>query len=105
MTASNRLPDPVIIEHVVEVLASLSALLDRFGEPARATWFRERRAVLAQAGAQSGDIANAVQELHGVVLGMGGLMDLHLTAGSPSETAEVNAELERLADQLFELTR
>jgi len=94
-----------MIEHLVEVLASLSALLERFGEPARGTWLRERRSVLTHAGAQPGDVATAIQELHGVVLGMGGLMDLHLTAGSPSETAEANAELERLADQLFELTR
>ena len=46
-----------------------------------------------------------LKNYHGVVLGMGGLMDLHLTAGSPIETAEVNGELERLADQLFESTR
>ncbi len=93
------------VVHVHAVVGALAELLTRFGHPDRAVWLRSRLAVLEDATATTDDTAAAVSEMHNVVLGMGGLLDLHLSGTSASETDAANAELERLADQLFELTR
>lgn len=99
-----RGPEPEAVGHVVDVLRALVALLSRFGIDDHAQWLEQRRSALeADAGLE--DVLQTLAELHAVVLGMGGLMDLYLSGNSASETEEANAELERLADQLFELTR
>jgi hypothetical protein len=105
MTNPNREPDAVMIEHLVQVMRKLVRLLARFDESARAAWLSDRLSILENAATRPDETVNAVRELHQVVLGMGGLMDLHLSANSPEETEEANTELQRLADQLFELTR
>jgi hypothetical protein len=105
MTDPNRQPDFMEIEHLVQVLGKLGMLLARFDESARASWLSDRLSILEETTTPLEEKVNAVQERHQVVLGMGGLMDLHLTASSPKETEDANAELDRLAGQLFELTR
>jgi hypothetical protein len=94
-----------VLRHLVEVLRSVIELLARFGETARADWLAARLATLRDPASMPEHVGTTIDELHEVVLGMGGLMDLHLRGRSQSETEEANEDLERLADQLFELTR
>ncbi len=46
-----------------------------------------------------------MNELHHIVLGMGGLMDLRHRAPSTAEADSAREDLDTLADRLFELTR
>lgn len=105
MTPATGQPEPEVLRHLVEVLGSIIELLTRFGETARADWLATRLATLRDPASTPGLVGATMGELHKVVLGMGGLMDLHLRGRSQSETVEANEDLERLADQLFELTR
>jgi len=91
------------LDAVCEVLKRLIDLLSRFGQGDKADWLAERLAKLPGGSAENG--AAVLAELHGAVLGMGGLMDLQLQGGSLEESDGANAELDRLGDQLFELTR
>jgi hypothetical protein len=105
VTNSARVPDPKIVDHLITVLRALVKLLNRFDERARADWLATHLATLEDPSASPQAVSESIGELHQIVLGMGGLMDLHLSSISPEETSEANRELERLADQLFELTR
>jgi hypothetical protein len=82
------------------VLVPLIDLLRTFGHSTKAEWLGERLALLQQG---HGTVQTLV-ELHSIVPGMGGLMDLYLGEGS-AESETANAELARLADQLYEWTR
>jgi len=104
VTASNGL-QVAISDHLTAVLRSLIELLRDYGEAAQSKWLSDRLAILVSGSASLEAIATATTELHGIVLGMGGLLDLYLSAGSEEESKEANRELRRLADQLFELTR
>jgi hypothetical protein len=97
--------EPEIRLHLIDVLRALISLLGRFGETERAAWLRERLVVLESDTASAGEANSAAAELHGVVLGMSGLMDMHLRSDSQVASKDANAELRRLADQLYELTR
>ena len=92
-------------EQVTQVVGSLVRLLSVFQQPGPATWLSERLPVLQDPEAASEKLADVFRELHGIVLGMGGLTDLHLRGGSKEATDEANTELRHLADQLYELTR
>lgn len=86
----------------MSVLRSLVGLLSRFGHTDKVTFLTERLNVLADLAAPEEPVARARRELHRIVLGMGGLMDMHLQ-GPDAESA--NPELYRLAGRLYELTR
>lgn len=92
-------------DQVIAVVRSLVNLLTTYKVLSKAEWLTERLKTLEDSASSSGSVAGAFRDLHGVVLGMGGLMDLHLESPSQDESEEANAELDRLADQLYELTR
>jgi len=91
------------VDAVSGVLRALIHLLSAFGHEAKARWLAERLDASQQGPPDA--TARTLEELHGVVLGMGGLMDLHLGGASVVESEAANVELERLADQLYRLTR
>jgi|GEM_PF-6179772 len=89
------------------VLAEIVDLLRKCGRPDRASWLAERLTVLQQDGTTA-DVGDRVAaELHGVVLGMGGLMDITLEPSVESELSPRAAreKLDELADRLYDLTR
>lgn len=87
-------------EATVSVVRSLVSLLTQFGETDKVAFLTQRLSALEEAATVDA-VAGANRDLHGVVLGMGGLMDFRLQ-GSDADSA--NAELRRLADQLYSLT-
>jgi len=89
------------------VLAEIIDLLQRCGRPDRASWLAERLAVLQQDDATPDVRDRVAAELHGVVLGMGGLMDMTVEPPADSQLSPRTAreKLDKLADQLYELTR
>jgi hypothetical protein len=97
--------EAAISEHLTAVLRVLIELLRGCGEATKAEWLAERLAILVSGPTSHEARSTATTELHGIVLGMGGLMDMYLSAGSEEESKDANRELRRLADQLFELTR
>ncbi len=107
MTSSTAFPGPEIAarDQIAAVVRALVALLSRFDEMDRVDWLSERLAVLSSADSSEVQVGRASADLHGVVLGMGGLTDLHLDSGSVENAIDANAELDQLADELFELTR
>lgn len=100
-----RLPDPGSIDHIRDVLRALVALLSEHDERDKAQWLATRLAVLDDGSSPEQSVRSALEELHGVVRGMGGLMDLYLTATAEQDAVHANAELRRLSDQLYQLTR
>lgn len=69
------------IAELAGVVVAVREILEAFGYPQKAAWFGERECVLD--GALSLDeVTLTVEELHSVVLGMGGLVDLPLAADS-----------------------
>jgi hypothetical protein len=91
-------------EHLIALLRALVDLLRRFELSGQADWLAERLRILDDSATSTESIARVVRELHEVVPGMGGLTDLYLKGDSREETEAANAELYRLADQLYELT-
>lgn len=90
-----------------DVLADIIDLLGQTGHEDRARWLAERLALLSDATATVDAQEYARTELHGVVLGMGGLMDLVPRPESSSRwTASVaRQQLDELADRLYALTK
>lgn len=85
-----------------QVVAEVEALLIGWGYRDRADWVAARRRVLEDSDSTDDGLEFVASELHGVVVGMGGLLDL-----MPPESLDRTAEMERrdqLADRLFTLT-
>ena len=97
--------EPEILRHLGDVLHGLISLLNEYGETTRAQWLADRLTALGSDSTPRTTTTKAVQELHQVVLGMGGLMDMHLQSDDSEAAREANAALRRLADQVYELTR
>ena len=93
--------------NLVELLDKISTILRIAGYGDRATWIDERNDVLQNPEATEDSVEFVLKELHGIVLGMGGLFDLRLTV--PDDPAQIDrnatSALKVLADQLFEATR
>ncbi|MGI8627296.1 MAG: hypothetical protein ACR2J5_12110 [Geodermatophilaceae bacterium] len=89
------------------LLGEIVGLLRQCGHADKAGWLEERRAVIASADATPDAREHASNEIHGVVLGMGGLMDLSLTPVPESSytSASARQRLDALGDTLNELTR
>lgn len=87
-----------------QVVAAIRELLEAYGHESRAAWLEEREQVL-KAGASPERTETTIQELHAIVLGMGGLFDLPLTTPSKEAGVAARDRLDELADRLFELTR
>lgn len=90
---------------IVAVLEDLIGLLDSGGHSDRATWLRDRQRRLSGAS-KSAEVEHIREELHAVVLGMGGLYDLTLTPGEESGHGQEADEkrLDELAGRLYSLT-
>jgi hypothetical protein len=82
-------------EHLLEVLHRLETIVAEQGHTDKATWLSERRRAL-QRDPHSTQIR---AELHAVVLGMGGLIDL------PLRDVAMSAEPDALADEMYQLTK
>ncbi|MBA8808533.1 hypothetical protein [Promicromonospora sukumoe] len=87
---------------IIDVVTSLVDLLGRHGNASGAAWLEQRASVLRHGSEH--DRLSAVRDLHRIVLGMGGLMDIYLRAGSADEDRRANAELDALAGRLYRLT-
>ena len=98
-------PEPEVRQHLVVILRALVKLLTRFGEESQAEWLAARLTALEDPASTPKVVAATIDELHEVVLGMRGLTDMYLRGPRRAETEEANDDLQRLADQLFELTR
>ncbi|MBN9630396.1 MAG: hypothetical protein J0I18_07290 [Actinobacteria bacterium] len=94
-------------EALTAVLVETIDLLRQCGRPDRADWLAERLRILRRDDATAEVRKRAVAELHGVVLGMGGLMDIVVEPPSESKLSPRSARerLDELADKLFDLTR
>lgn len=86
------------------VLRSIVALLSPHAPSDKTAWLAERLRLLEDATTPRDVLATTMSELHRVVPGMGGLTDIYLDAGTPEATERANAELLRLANQLYSLT-
>lgn len=85
------------------VVESLVQLLAQHGEREKAEWLAVRLTILKRDGATDDEMKLTRAELHHVVLGMDGLLDLHLEA--TAEEPRVNQRLSGLADRLHQLTK
>ena len=90
-----------------EVTAQIIELLTHTGHSDRADWMAERLRTLRDAQATPDAREFVATELHGVVLGMGGLMDMVLRPDDDIGISSVQArdQLDGLADRLYDLTR
>lgn len=92
---------------LVAILSEIIDLLSQCGLTERATWLNDRLAILLDDRATADAREHVSNELHGVVLGMGGLMDLSLApaSGSSYTSSSARERLDLLGDRLYELTR
>lgn len=93
--------------YIVRVLSDIIDLLEQCGRTDRAAWLNERMTLLLDVSATPDAIEHAANELHGVVLGMGGLMDLTLDPrpGSQYSSQSAREQLDTLSNTLYDLTR
>jgi hypothetical protein len=70
----------------------------------KADWLSERAKVLRTPTSQDDDVVRAREEMHGIVMGMGGLFDLALEPSSDRNMADIRHELDELPNQLHKLT-
>ncbi|HWH25191.1 MAG TPA: hypothetical protein VNT53_00915 [Pseudolysinimonas sp.] len=94
-------------KNLVGVVSEIIDLLEQCGHPDRAEWLRERVTTLKADEAVDDARGQVTEELHSVVLGMGGLMDLSLNPapGSTYSSESARERLDELADILYDLTR
>lgn len=95
------------LTQLIWVVSQIVDLLDECGRIDEAAWLAARKAVLENVDATADAREHVVGELHSVVPGMGGLMDLSLTPNPTSSYSAVSAreKLDSLCDRLYELTR
>ena len=99
-------PAPLIKPELMTVVDELVNLLSECGELDRANWLRDRRDALASANQSMDGVETTLAQIHKIVLGMGGLLDLHLRPPNTSllSSTEVNHRMDVLADRLYRLT-
>jgi hypothetical protein len=92
---------------LIQVLTEISALLERTGHPDRAAWLNSRQGVLLDPVATDDGREFARSEVHSIVSGMGGLLDMRLVPDATLKLSprEARERLDHLADRLYELTR
>ena len=89
---------------VASVMDQIIEILNRHGYDDKARWLASSAAVLTGADSTEEMVAQTYSDLRGVVLGMGGLMDLRLDAPTPGEAIAARATLDELVERLYELT-
>jgi hypothetical protein len=89
-------------EEIIALVDSMIRILSGYGQADHVDWLGARRRVLSDPTASNDALEATIEELHSIVLGMGGLMDLSLEG--PSADGD-RKELDELANRLYELTR
>jgi hypothetical protein len=97
-------PVPINVEHVLRVVDQIIPLLASHGHPDKAEWLAQESATLRGPEVSDSTVRESLVKLHGVIPRMGGLMDLSLV-GSSAEEADARQALDRLGEELYELTR
>lgn len=94
-------------EILSRTVSEIIGILDECGYSDEANWLSKRLAVLSDPSATADALEHARNELHTVVPGMGGLLDLDLTprAGSAMTPERARERMDSLATVLFEGTR
>lgn len=92
---------------IIAVVQEITQLLLSCGEPERAAWLQELEAALCRPDESEVKLAAIKVELHGIILGMNGLLDLWLKPAEGCELTESDAtrRLHHFADELYRLTR
>jgi hypothetical protein len=83
---------------IASLLDEMIEIVRRDGYLDKAEWLESCRGVIVSHQSSPDSIRSTLDGLHGVVGGMGGLMDLPISARSARE------RLDQLAEQLFDLT-
>jgi hypothetical protein len=94
-------------DELIQVVTEVIEILEECGYDDRASWLSIRAEVLRDEATSGDAYQKVVHELHGVVLGMGGLMDLSLRPrpGSGYTSDSARARLDLLGDRMYVLTR
>ncbi|WP_431279062.1 hypothetical protein [Leifsonia poae] len=92
------------LTQLIDVVRRVIELLEQCGRQENAHWMRERLRLL-QVGDASETLA-CTKELHSIVLGMGGLIDISLEPRDPLSLSanDARASMDELADRLYRLT-
>jgi hypothetical protein len=92
---------------LTDLLSEIIDLLGQCGRPEKAAWLQERKLLLQRSDVTEDAREHVANELHAVVLGMGGLMDLSLAPelGSSYTAASARERLDALGDTLYDMTR
>jgi hypothetical protein len=90
---------------VLRVVHQIIALLASHGHPDKAEWLAQESAALRGPDVSDSTVRESLDKLHGVIPRMGGLMDLSLVGSSGAEEADARQALDRLGEELYELTR
>lgn len=92
---------------LLQVLRDTVELLRSCDRGREADWIEERRLILQSEDTPLASRVSAKAELHGIVLGMGGLTDLSLTpeVGALPSAESARERLDRLSDSLYRLSR
>ncbi len=93
------------VEEVLGVLDEIIPLMAAHGHPDKADWLGKESTLLRDTHLSDSEARESLQRLHRIVPGMGGLMDLPLTGSSVEEEMVARQTLDKLADQLYQLTR
>ena len=93
------------VSRILGIVDQIIPLLTTHGYPDKAEWLARKAALLRDTALPEGGAKAVLQELHRLVPGMGGLMDLEVTGSSRDEEVRVRQALDRLGDELYELTR
>jgi hypothetical protein len=92
---------------LTDVLSEIIELLGQCGRSEKAAWLQERKLLLLRSDATEDAREHVANEIHAVVLGMGGLMDLSLAPqpGSSYTVASAQERLDALGNILYDMTR
>ena len=89
-----------------QVVVRLVELLRQMGHADKADWLGRRLALVSDLTAGTDAVASAKRDLHGVVVGMGGILDLQPKVDPESQASRAaKEEADVLADRLYELTK
>ena len=89
---------------LISLTQAIAGILRAFGEPTGADWLDVRTARL-QSATSDEEVREIGSELHGIVLGMGGLTDLFLDDVDGRDGSAATTQLRSLADRLYQVTK
>ena len=91
---------------LVATLEEIQSILEKAGHRDKALWLGERRDLLCDPQTTDDAREHVLSELHKIVPGMGGLLDLPINPSPDSgfDARDVRARLDVLGEQLYRLT-